>query len=61
MPSLKNKERDYIEAARREYQLEGEIEVDDNAIVSTNDDGEDGAYVQAWVWVPNEFIETEES
>lgn len=28
---------------------EGELEVDDNAIVSESDDG--GAYVMAWVWV----------
>ena len=37
------------EMAREEYVREGEIEVDDNAVVSEGDDN--GAYVQAWVWV----------
>ena len=36
--------------AKERYQREGEIEVDDNARVSFGDDN--GAYVQAWVWVP---------
>lgn len=36
--------------ARELYHEEGEIEVDDNAPVSAGDD--DGAYVEAWVWVP---------
>lgn len=36
--------------ARRLYHQDGEIEVDDNARVSRG--GEDGAYVEAWVWVP---------
>lgn len=31
---------------------EGELEVDDNAIVSESEDG--GAYVMAWAWV-NDF------
>jgi hypothetical protein len=44
---------DYIEAARADYQRDGEIEIDDDAVVSRNDDpdGSHGAYVQAWVWV----------
>ncbi|MGH2510640.1 MAG: hypothetical protein ACRDHZ_24975 [Ktedonobacteraceae bacterium] len=29
--------------------IEGDIEVDDDAVVSISDD--DGAYVQAWMWV----------
>ena len=37
--------------AKELYQDEGEIEVDCDAIVSTGDGG--GAYVQAWVWVPD--------
>lgn len=40
--------RKYREAARRLYARDGEIEVDDEDIVSF---AEDGAYVQAWVWV----------
>ncbi len=39
----------YIEKARKEYQEEGRIEIDDNAKVSKGED--DGAYVAAWVWV----------
>jgi hypothetical protein len=31
-----------------EYAKDGEIEVDEDAVVSESDDG---AYVQAWVWV----------
>jgi hypothetical protein len=38
--------------AKELYHEDGEIEVDDKAPVSTGD--EDGAYVQAWVWVPLE-------
>lgn len=38
---------EYIDAARQEYQTEGEIEIDDNAVVSRSNGG---AYVQAWVW-----------
>lgn len=38
-----------IAAARALYQNEGEIEIDDNAVISRGD--EPGAYVQAWVWV----------
>jgi hypothetical protein len=32
------------------YSEEGQIEVDSNARVSNGND--DGAYVEAWVWVP---------
>ena len=47
---------EYREAARKEYQREGEIEIDDEAEVSRANEvgGDDGAYVQAWVWVANE-------
>ncbi|HEY5177871.1 MAG TPA: hypothetical protein VII95_20140 [Terriglobales bacterium] len=37
--------------AKELYHQEGEIEVDNNARVSFGDDN--GAYVQAWVWVPS--------
>jgi len=39
----------YREAAKKQYQKEGMVEIDDNAKISRGDD--DGAYVQAWVWV----------
>lgn len=39
----------YISTARARYHREGEVEIDDNAVVSESDDG--GAYVAAWVWV----------
>ncbi|MFN0132851.1 MAG: hypothetical protein ACKVW3_10050 [Phycisphaerales bacterium] len=39
-----------IRLARNEYQnYDGDIEIDDNAVVSHGTDN--GAYVQAWVWV----------
>lgn len=36
-----------------QYQQDGEIEIDDGAIVSRNDEPKcsHGAYVAAWVWV----------
>jgi hypothetical protein len=37
------------ELARDAYQVGGEIEIDEDAKVSQGDDN--GAYVQAWVWV----------
>lgn len=37
-------------AARDRHGEEGEVEVDDNAVVSRVDGGA-GAYVQGWVWV----------
>lgn len=39
-----------ITQARELYGREGEIEIDDNARASRGDD--DGAYIEAWVWVP---------
>lgn len=36
--------------AKELYHEDGQIEVDGNAPVSIGDD--DGAYVEAWVWVP---------
>ena len=43
---------DEIDAARKAYAhgSDDNIEVDDNALVSR---GEDGVWVQAWVWVRN--------
>jgi hypothetical protein len=45
----------YIKAARRMWEREGEIEVDDWPLISPSDDG---AYVQAWVWVYNDDLES---
>jgi heme-degrading monooxygenase HmoA len=42
---------DYRETAKACHNSEGYCEVDDNAEVSESDDG---AYVQAWVWIPKE-------
>ena len=51
LPPKNSTERDnlIVELARDTIQKEGEIEFDDNAEVSEGDDN--GAYVQAWVWV----------
>lgn len=35
--------------AKEQLQKDGELEIDDDAVVSISEDG--GAYVQAWVWV----------
>lgn len=43
---------DYIQRARAEHQSDGEVEIDEGAVVSHGDDP--GAYVQAWVWVYDE-------
>ena len=40
-----------VAEAKAEYNEEGRIEIDDNAILSRSDEG---AYVQAWVWMPKE-------
>lgn len=45
----------YVSAAIRLFNDEGTIEIDANAKVSRSD--EDGAYVEAWVWVPNDVVE----
>ena len=46
---------DYLALAREQYQSDGEIEFDPGATVSIDEDAEpgteEGAYVQAWVWV----------
>lgn len=47
---------EFLARAQEAYQVDGEVEFDDDAQVSQNDKGQ-GAYVQAWVWV--EFPEEE--
>ena len=44
----------YVEAAGELHGSDGVCEIDGNAKVSLGDDS--GAYVQAWVWVPNSAI-----
>lgn len=51
MSARKPTRADYRYAARSLFHDEGRIEVDDSAKVSMGDPAE-GAYVQAWVWVP---------
>ena len=45
----------FIDRARKLYEgYDGDIEIDDNAVISRNDSYDShGAFVQAWVWVPN--------
>jgi hypothetical protein len=44
-----------IAAARSQYQSEGEIEIDDTAKLSRAEGNpDDGAFVQAWIWVSDE-------
>jgi hypothetical protein len=45
---------EYREAAKRIYGKDGAIEIDQNAPVSEGSD--EGAYVQAWVWVYAEDV-----
>ena len=47
--------RAYADAAKRLYHDEGSVEIDDGAEVSKGSD--EGAYVQAWVWVPADEID----
>lgn len=44
------------ELAGQQYGREGECEIDDDAVISRGEDN--GAYVQAWVWV--EYPETQD-
>ena len=46
----------YVAAARERYHRDGEVEFDEGATVSFG--GDPGAYVQAWVWVPQEDVVT---
>lgn len=55
----------YFDAAKDQYHSEGEIEIDDDAVVSLSEDtdyesGHRGAYVEAWVWVDNPELKIDE-
>lgn len=52
-----NDEEKYIQAAERKYGSD-DIEIEGNVNVSLADNG---AWVQAWVWVYNDEIETDEN
>ena len=42
----------FREQAKAQWGNDGEIEIDDDAVISTSrGEGADGAYVAAWVWV----------
>lgn len=45
-------DQEFIEAARAQHASDGDVEIDDNAVVSRGTDN--GAYVQAWVWVDDD-------
>lgn len=47
----------YIEAARRRWHDDGQIEIDDHPVVS--DGADNGAYVMAWVWASDDDFEPE--
>ena len=46
----------FRDMAKSKWTDEGQIEIDDGAIVSISDDG--GAYVAAWVWIDGEVCRT---
>lgn len=46
--SKTERRRQILEMARRQFQVEGTLEIDNNAKISDGDDN--GAYVAAWVW-----------
>jgi len=55
-------DREFREAAREQWQRDGELEIDDKAVVSRPHPDLDpsdgaGAYVAAWVWVNIEQVE----
>lgn len=52
-PPDEGDEQAYREAAR-DYQRDGDLEFDDNAVVSLGDDP--GAYVQCWKWIPKSHL-----
>lgn len=48
----------YIELAKKKYESEGTLEIDDEAVISRSPEG-GGAYVQAWVWVEDGEVKNE--
>jgi hypothetical protein len=59
-------DKQYVSAAIRLFNEEGTIEIDADAKVSrcyggTEVNEEDGAYVEAWVWVPDDVVEVNDA
>lgn len=50
---------EYRTAAFKAFHSDGELEIDDNALVSISEDG--GAYVMGWVWVADEPEDEEDA
>jgi hypothetical protein len=48
----------YRDRAKELYGADGKIEVDSNALISRGDDR--GAYVEAWLWAPDDEDLTDE-
>lgn len=44
----------YRTLAKQVYESEGDLEFDNDCIVSAPEDDEEGAYVQCWKWIPKE-------
>jgi len=49
---------DIRDRARELHEVDGEVELDIDAEISRCETDPEGAYVQAWVWVPFEEEET---
>jgi hypothetical protein len=50
--------KEYRDAGKRLYHVDGATEIDDKARVSREStEREEGAYVQAWVWVPRQAVD----
>lgn len=49
----------YLAKAKRTLHRDGELEFDDNAVVSTGEDN--GAYVQCWAWVEDDEEDNEQT
>ena len=48
-PQAEERRCEIIELARKQREIEGAVEIDDNALLSEGNDN--GCYVAAWVWV----------
>lgn len=57
--SLKKELKYVIAAQESDLNREGECEIDDSAIVSIGCGDDNGAYVQAWVWISNDLLDPE--
>jgi len=53
-PGLSKQQRAYLDYAKHNVQVDGEVEFDDDAKVSIS---QDGAYVQGWIYIDSSAIE----